>query len=527
MRRDDILWLVFCAAVATALGLVNILHQPAIEPDGTDYVLVGQSLVERHVYPRTSEGRLDLQFPPLYPFLCGVWGWWLGDLELGGRAASLTAHVGLVLAVFLLARRLAGGTAARWASALAAVGFAGMASLVASEMLYTTLLTFGTVLVLTGLQGGRLRIWAGAGAVLGAAYLARIEGFLFLALASLAALLIPREAGGKTRVAQGLALAAAFLLVASPFLWILRRETGRWTASTKFVTVMVQAEAVAGSGPRGALSLEELDYGLSEDNRTFGRDRRAESASADTWGYLRTHTREVAVRYASNLFSLVWTQLPATIHPLTAAFAGMGLVALARRADRRTVLAGLGWPFLAWLAFPLARVEPRFLAPHVPILMACAGAGLEMLAASWGRRAAAWVGGLLLAVTVPQALAPMIVARWRPDKFTVAPETKVVGRWLREHGGTGSGIMARRPVIPFYAEGRHVPLPHAPSDRTLAFATHRDVRFLVLEEDLIRAVRPHLAGWLDSEARLAGWRVVYRLERRPGYRYLVWERSRR
>lgn len=525
MTRPDAAWLGAALALAAAVGAVNLVHQPGIEPDGTDYVLVGRSILSGHGYPRTEEGRPDLQFPPLFPVASAAAARLCGDLEMGGRLASLASHLGLVVVVFLLARRLAGATAGRWAALFSALAFSGHATIVASEPTYTLCVTGGTALVAAGLLGGGLRVWGLAGAAFGCAYVTRIEGFLFVVLGPALALLRPAPGGWRWRAARAGLFALTFLVVASPYLRLLRTATGRWTAGTKFATVLVQSEAVAGPGVRSPMSLEELDYGLSEDNRVMGRrDRRTDARSADSWAYLRRHAREVMVRYASNTVSLLWTQIPQTLSPFFAAFAGIGLIALAARPDRAARLTALGWPFLAWLAYPLARVEPRFLVPQMPFVMVLAGAGVEGLGAAWSRRGAAALAAALVAAVMPQALMPTIAARWRPDKQVVAPETKEVGRWLRDHGGSGALVMARRPVIPFYAESRFMGLPYAAPERALAFAAHHDVRFLVIEEDLVRAVRPQLAGWLEETARLPGWRAVYRLERRPGYRYVVWEK---
>ena len=60
--------------------------------------------------------------------------------------------------------------------------------------------------------------------------------------------------------------------------------------------------------------------------------------------------------------------------------------------------------------------------------------------------------------------------------------------------------MDRRPVAAFYAGGRFIALPFAGPEAVLAYGRHHGVTHLVLEEAVIRDVRPQLISWLEAKA---------------------------
>ena len=156
-------------AVGLAVRVLRLLRDPLIHPDGPAYLGLASGLLHGKVL-----AVLGGYYSPLYPAaVAGLAASGL-RLELAGRATALLAGLAALPLVHALVRRLAGERAADAAVLLAAVHPALVKS--SAQVLPETL---AGALLLAWLVARRAGV---AGALAGAAYLARPEGLLLLPL---------------------------------------------------------------------------------------------------------------------------------------------------------------------------------------------------------------------------------------------------------------------------------------------------------------------------------------------------------
>jgi hypothetical protein len=104
--------------------------------------------------------------------------------------------------------------------------------------------------------------------------------------------------------------------------------------------------------------------------------------------------------------------------------------------------------------------------------------------------------------------------------FDDGPMTSLrgAGAWLAEHSGPDAVIMDRKSYVPFFAHRRHVQLPDEPLDTLLDYARTSGADYLIVEEYVVRGLRPQLAPLLDARtlANEPRVRLVYATRPAPG-----------
>ncbi len=363
-------------AAALAAGLVvrvaRLLRDPLMHPDGPAYLELARALLRGKVL-----AVLGGYYSPLYPAaVAGLAATGL-RLELAGRATALLAGLAALPLVHALARRCAGERAADAAVLVAAVHPALVKA--SAQVLPETL---AGALLLAWLVARRAGV---AGALAGAAYLARPEGVLLLPL--------------------GLWRAVA---VMAPALIALRAETGHWQLSPR------EARLALLSGVPGATTL-------------------AEAALRNPAALLARMAEGVARQVLYDATAL---------GPLLAIPFLLG-VGAAR--ETRTPLAVAAW----FTALPLAlNPSPRYAVPLVPLLLPATAAGLLALGERLGRHARVATAALGVALVV-QALwvshpfdaacsrevSRLVLERYGPNQALVA----VDGRFA--YGAAGRALV--------------------------------------------------------------------------------------
>lgn len=439
-------WLVPTAAalVALAIRLWALRHQPWVTIDGTEYVRFAESLAEGRPFPSV--------FPPGYPALIAIARLLVPDRVVAAAAVSLIAGALLPWPVWALARRAAGpGRAA----------LAAMAVALHPILIQYSAITMSESAYLLALYGALALAAAGRGApaglALGAGFAVRPEALLP------AASLAFREGARVARraaTARTLSLAAAGFLVLAIPCWVYFHATlGAWTLTPKLSAFRApgaswQAEErrflapSAEAGPPEAVPL----------TRRIGDAVR--------------HAPSNAVAHGRSLLAL-W---PAPLLLLS-------LWGLWRRRGIEAI------PLLHLLAIPFLGLsgQPRFVLSAVPALavLACvppgeaARRGVIVVAAALWLGGAAWCG----AERSREIVLPV-------ESYTQAQ--KEAGEWLSGIAAAGEPVMDRKPHLAFYARLPYRVMPETDYDRLLDFAVSSGVRYLVLDEAVVRVFRPQL-----------------------------------
>jgi len=351
----------------------------------------------------------------------------------------------------------------------------------------------------------------GATGILGAlACLTRPEGAVFFGvflLYFLADQSLRRPiADMRSRLAGGAFAVLAFLTLVLPYIAFLHTHTGKWQLSGKTDRMLQYLSETAQS--RDPLLGEKIVFHLSPDKTRV--------TMADE---LAVHRRFLIRRYVVNLqeqeaLLLSMLGLPGTL------LAALGFLGGWTDTEQRRKTLYLLVMLAPMLVFPLFFVEARFLIPFVPVLLIWVARGLIALA-DWFRatfvekaslstvrsglfsaRDVAFPSTGVFAVIVVVLLllyfsTPLV--KWAmagpPDETE-----KHFGLALRRELGELSGefLMSRDPIVAFYAGAKHFPLPYVEGyDDLLACLRVNRIRYLLVDERVIPALRPALASLLD------------------------------
>jgi hypothetical protein len=491
-------------ALRVAIGLTD----GAPSTDETAYLRSGLSLVAGDGFERAGEP--ELHFPPLVPFLLGQASRVLSDPHVGAVVLTCLAGTLLIVPLALLGRRLAGtagGVATAWVAALAP----GLATMPAargagSEAEYALLLVTAVWLVVSsaGRRGaGQLLRVAGAGLLVGFAYLTRPEGlFVAVPLGLAVAVLAARPASRRPvdRVRRAVPVLATFtapiVVCIVPYAMFLHDHTGSWQLTAKTQDVSIEAWHGVASNDREAR--DQVLYRLDETGRQFPAERTPlpELARQDPGAYaeiLGANARSLARNVGG------WWLLPLPVWGLAA----LGAWRLRRSRPAALMLAAALLPVATAMVF---FVQPRYLIVTVAMATVLAGAALPGLSERRRVPAAAVTGVLLLAGSVAAFYGAG--GWWHPGDHS---DQRAAGEWVAEHTDPGDTIMTRSMVVDHYAERHTVALPYADLDEILRFGRHYGVRYLVLDDSHTGRLRPHLLPLLEGEPP-DGLRLVHEAE---------------
>jgi hypothetical protein len=450
-------------------------YQPYVTVDGTEYIRFAESLMRGQAFSSI--------FPPGYPALVA-----LARLVVPGRlqaadAVSLVCGSLLPLPVWWLARRWAG---AGWA-ALPALAVAlhpelsRISSVPLSEAAYFLALYTGLALATRPFP---------AGVSLGAAFAIRPEGLLgAVGLALVAGIRVAR----RTLAPRALALlAAGFLMLAAPCWLYFRSTLGEWTLTPKLVALKAPSSDWRSQEPRLTIGPSGARYSLIE------RLRREGPAAA------RAYPRQ-ALGYGRLLLGL-WPA-PLLLLALWGLAKGPGFESLA-------LAPILALPMLGGLG-----LQPRLLLGAIPALAILSA---RPLAAA---RGPAWRGALALVWVAGGAWCAVAnAAEFRRPFDSFQEDQKDAGRWLAGRSAPEDVVMDRKPYVAFYADRPYQVMPDEPYDTLVTAAVRSRVRYLVLNEGLVRVFRPQLNPLLfdpafrEREQRL---QAVYVAGRFKGYNVAI------
>ena len=490
----------FWAVVALALVLGCALRvaigatDDSPSTDETAYLAAGQALADGDGFAR--DGRPELHFPPLIPFLLGQGGRVFADPHTGAVVLTWAAGTALIVPLALLGRRV-GGPRAGMATALVAAAAPGLATTPAargagSEAAYTLLVmtaAWWAVAAADRTGAARLLRAAGAGACLGLAYLARPEGLL-LALpvgAALAwAVARPAARGRRLKAAWPVlgAFVAPILVCIAPYASYLHTHTGTWQLTAKTRDASIEAWAAVARDDREAR--DRVLYERVGDGWGFPEERSSLPSLAldDPAGYAGIVGTNV-VALGRNLGG--WWLLPLPVW-IVAAVSGWRR----RRVWPVPLVAAVALtPVVTSLAF---FVQPRYLVVTTAAATVLVGAELAGLQPPWRRPVAAVTAALLVASSAGAFMGPG--GWWHPVDHA---DQQAAGEWLADHTGRHDRVMTRSFVVEHYAGRTAVAMPYDDLAGILAFARHYGVRWLVVDHTSAARVRPQVLPLLDPD----------------------------
>jgi 4-amino-4-deoxy-L-arabinose transferase-like glycosyltransferase len=396
-RNSTIKWLSALTFIGFSLRLYVAYGAVAISPDSIEYLHLAR------------EFSMSITRPPLYPVLTGLLYPLFGDPEPGGRVVSLLFGTLLIPAVFYLGRLVFGEKTGLYTAFLAAfhpylVRYSGEVLTEAVFHFMTTLAVFFGIKTILE-KNARYGLLCGLFAAL--SYLTKPAGVVFLLPLSALALYNARGDGKKAAVLFA-SLWAVFFVLALPYLAFLYENT-----ATLALT--------------GKLSIRDYLFSVIKDPQTNLKD-------------LIQFFRLLPQAFTAPPFVLFLVYLFLRSRNR---WRGMGM-------EEKTLLSVIVfYSVVLIIVFPSKRYIVQLM-PVFLVLSASALGSAESRLIAKKRVVFASLVFLLTAFQMPKALATLKKHR--------LPE-KEAGRWIRETLGEGNVIMARKPIVAYYAKGKHLKLP--------------------------------------------------------------------
>jgi 4-amino-4-deoxy-L-arabinose transferase-like glycosyltransferase len=504
------------AVLLVALGarLLRFERVAVLFNDGPVFLAIAERFAAGDV-----AGALAHPFHPLYPAAIALGHAVLGplgvSLERAGAVVSALAGTGAVLALFAFTRRAFGPRVALVAAALLAVhaGAIEMSGDVQSEGLYLALFLAALAALWRALDEGRAGSAAAAGALSGLAYLTRPEGLGVAALgAGLAAFgLATGRWPGRRRVGVAATALVAAALVAAPYVAWLSAQEGT-LALTRKKSVSWVVGVPGAQGEPGGLATGQPGMEAPKIERSAATDAAAAArrAAADAAGATRRDATPPAAddpRFDA-LVAPPWTARGAgaalvdllqtgrralraemvlllVAGVVSARFAAAG-AGPGPRAGFLAAIVGLYGVLLFGLATNVGYVSSRHVLPPLVPLLAYAGLGVLALAdraagrvsperAPRRRRAVlAALVGVVAALGLGKALS-------RLDQRGEVAERRAA-EWVRESGGPGTVVAARKRRVAYYAGAPFVQLRPKRPEGFLRYFDDHAVRFVIVNQ---------------------------------------------
>lgn len=520
--------------LAFAVRLFLLRYEYVLSPDGVYYALLGKNLVSGNF----REG-LSTYWPPLYPLLVGLSSLLFHDLEFSGRFVSLLTGSLLVIPVYLWSRDSYGKEVA-YLSVILTILYPSLtfySTLVATEPTYTLLLMTGILTGWSAISKGSRGAFFLTGLILGLCYLTRPEAIGYAGLMVVIILstrLFSNQLRLKKILFNILILLLGFIVLSFPYTLYLHQETGVWTISEKL---------------NAHFSVSEIDsnsrwFGLSDDGQSTLADRlwagnRIEERShpvkaaimsgtgkRDLLNFLFLHLKALKIEYE--------VMIPQIFPPIFIILSGLGLFGTIwskERVGREIYL--LVFLISTLIGYAIMVPTERYLVPLLPILICWASKGFvefeNWLLKTTGYKNESISGRnlkllrVLFLSALLLSLLPQITEPIRAEKRNQSFELKEVAEWIKDNTNSLPLVMSTSPLTAFYSGGRHIYLPDEEYPEVLEYARRKKVDYIVINERGVTKLTPPLKFLLDDQSQHPGLDLIYKYDKEPGYKVLVFK----
>jgi len=510
--RDQFLPKIWLIVLLLALGVRvwRLLDKVTIiEGEGVNYARLAENLATGKGWTGTG-GQPDLFYPPLYPLLIAGTMRAVHNAELAGRLIAMCFGVLLIFPIFLISREMYSRRVAYVAALIVALHplLIGVSTAVYSEFCY---LFFLFMAIYYGILSAR-RLSLGkaviSGLLLGFAYLTRTEALLTAGFLLLLVFLWGRRNLRKA-FATATCLLSACALVAAPYVWFLKAQTGQFRLEGKSANNFAFGEMrLAGWG------WEEAYRKVDDQLNPIGLSVRSElDVLHTTKPDLPTVLRLLKLAASENSRHIVHELLE---ERAAGGFVLVGLVALGLFSSpwdrKRALQEGIAMAYLLSVFLPLLTVvdyfNTRYILPLLMVLIIWASKGVVEFV-NWTEKTlqrliqfpvsgpAAWGAGI--AITLGALLAITWPAIKHVDNLRQGdPAMKTAGLLLKERAPGPLVVMDTDNRIAYYSGATYKPYPFASQSTALRWIAANHVNVLVVREKNAETSNPYYRGWVGE-----------------------------
>lgn len=481
---EFIFLVVFCVA-AFAWKALSVKNQLVISADGTSYCMSG-----RDFFIDGNPKHFGTVFPPLYPFLIGLFDLFMGNLELAARYVSVLFSTMTIVPVYLVGRVALGRVGAAITCGLFTLLplVHTMSAIDIAEPVYTFFMLSGTLLFWHGTASGNIskRKLYCSGLLLGLAYLARPESFVTLFSLSLfmaAACFVQYRSSFRLFLIGVVFAWAGFFTMGLPYMTYLHSVTGAWQLSGKTGTNVNAIKEFKG------LALTDQRFQLNDKGEFVSQEGSLTGLILEEPGLFLLIVKKNVEEFIPALKSA----LPVYMWPFV--LAGFFLLPWRGEGFRyKLFLGGTLSPVLLYLIF---YIVSRYLYPYLPLLLILftytllrldrVVSGRLGIPPAWVSIAVAIVfGSYFIYTEIPRPLPP-----YHYEQDGGRFDDKQVGLRLKQILPKGSVLMTRSGRVAFYAGMPMVIPPQAETAQIMEYARKNRVTHLVANMQLMN-MRPQL-----------------------------------
>lgn len=233
--------------------------------DGASMARLGKNLVESGRYSFGENYNWGIFFPPGYPVFIGLVNLLFDNLYFSGKIISLFSSLMTILLCYLIGKELYSEESGLFAAFAFSINpfMLETSYAVSTEAFFLMFLAISIYLFMLSLRKRDLIIFFFSGVSIGLSYLIRPEGLLLLLLPVIAVFRSDIYGKGRWLSRLGITL-VVFILVASPNILFLKKETGKLQLSGKNSYLAVFLEA-------GLAGLQEAGPEANKDDLRYDR----------------------------------------------------------------------------------------------------------------------------------------------------------------------------------------------------------------------------------------------------------------
>lgn len=508
----------------SAAGLVfRVLHYLVLaneivpSNDRVREIILGRRFASGDFY-----GVLDTYWAPLYPILIGIFAYPIKSIVLPAVIISIIAGTLVVPLTYYLVKQSYGRSEAVIAAVIAVFFPHLMNSVFAlgSENIYLLWILGALVVCWKGLENNSvIRIFL-VGILLGLAYLTRPEAIgypIFFALVVFVKNLWRRELFARHSLLQIAALLLGFAILASPYIFYLRSETGSWTISGKTKVNTVASEYL---------------YTSSEENN----DSEGAAPISQSQPSKVQAGKDIVKKTAINLFN-IHNDFPYLLPLFLLSLVTLGLFGERwgkERLKRETYL--FLFCFLTILGYAAAVVQTRYFYILLPVFFGWIACGILRLEGWFHESFQNWFPNkpsypyrpvffiipciiLIYFYTLPLNFFMRSEDKaWRSKAY----EEREAGLWLKENGKASSTIFSASLRTVLYAEGNAISPETTDANAILEQLKDCSIDYIALSERSLKR-SPYLADVNKAVRNDPEFQLVYQNVRKPGYEIWIFK----